>query len=700
MADRLFNTRGSPMDIGASAQLREELKQATGRREMVMRYALVQALLQEGRNDEAVAEIETTFQLFKDRPGEMDPRFHRARGLAYLRLAEQENCVKRHNRDCCLFPLRDGGVHAEAKPAQAAAEHYLAYLRMKPDDLDARWLLNIAHMAMGTYPDSVPAEFLIPQAVPGEADDFPRFTDVAMTCGITRMNHAGAAIIDDFDGDGLPDIVLSNCAPDGGLTYYHNAGTGVFEDRSAAARVQEQWGSLNTVSTDYDNDGDMDLLVLRGAWLHDNGRIRRSLLRNDGRGVFEDVTHAAGLAEPAFPSQTAAWFDYDNDGDLDVFIGHESRKGLPPAINPQGGGDFPSCLFRNNNDGTFTDVAAQAGVTNDRFCKGAAAGDYDGDGWIDLYVSNIGPNRLYRNNGDGTFTDQAERLGLIEPVGRSFATWFFDFDNDSHLDIFVGGYDVWLADEAAWRLGRPFRSSPPRLYRNKGDGTFEDVTQAVGLWRPMQPMGANFGDVNNDSFLDIYLATGNPDYEGIVPNVMFRNAGGRSFEDVTVAGGFGNLQKGHGVAFADLDHDGDQDVFSQLGGFYRGDAFYNALYENPGGPHHFVTLKLIGTRSNRLAYGARITVHLSSPSGDRIVHRAVGSVSSFGGSPARQEIGLGDATAIDAVDVWWPASGIRQKLTGLHLDSFYEITEGDPTPVQAQPPRFKLGRSDSAATAH
>jgi hypothetical protein len=209
----------------------------------------------------------------------------------------------------------------------------------------------------------------------------------------------------------------------------------------------------------------------------------------------------------------------------------------------------------------------------------------------------------------------------------------------------------------------------------------------------MQPMGANYGDLDNDGWLDMYLATGNPDYEALMPNVMFRNTGKLGFEDVTTAGGFGNLQKGHGVAFADFDNDGDQDVLNELGGFWQGDTFYDSLYENPGNTNHYLTLHLAGTKSNRLAYGARIHAVVRGPDGERSLHRAVGAVSSFGGSPARQEIGLGDATEIVSVEIWWPASGERQRFEGLAIDSFYEITEGNPVPRRVTPPVFRFGSS-------
>jgi hypothetical protein len=497
--------------------------------------------------------------------------------------------------------------------------------------------------------------------------------------------------VDDFDNDGFLDVVTSTIDPSGPLTFYRNKGAGPFEDRSQYSTLDQQLGGLNCLSADYDNDGDLDLLVLRGAWLDDEGRIRNSLLRNNGDGTFLDVTRSAGVAEPAAPTQAAAWGDFDNDGDLDLYVCNESG-----TETSEGGTSYLSQLFMNQGDGTFSDMAGIARVTNDRFCKAVTAGDYDNDGDLDLYVSNIGPNRLYRNEGDGTFTDVAEQLKLINPRGRSFTTWFFDYDNDGWLDLFVAGYDAKVEDIAADYLGLPFQASRPALYHNNGDGTFSNEVLRAGLNHAYLPMGANFGDMDNDGFLDMYLGTGDPEYESLMPNIMLRNDGGSRFQDVTFSAGLGHLQKGHGVAFADLDNDGDQDIYHQLGGFFPGDKFRNALFLNPGNGNHFLHVELVGTESNRSGFGARIRVVVEAPTGPREIHRAVGSVSSFGGSPRRQEIGLGNATSIRRIEVWWPRSDTRQVFKDVSMDGLIRITEGagkvEPLPLR------KISISQSASS--
>ena len=365
--------------------------------------------------------------------------------ITSLKAGELSNRINPSARLVCTLPLGNQQGYEDAQGSTDAIRYYLRLLEMDPENIKYRWLLNIAHMTLGTYPAGVPEQFLIPRELLATDYDIGRFQEVSSEVGLNAVNLAGGSIMDDFDNDGLFDIVTSTWDPGGPIIYYHNDGNGMFSDHTARAGLAGQLGGLNIVQTDYNNDGLLDILVMRGAWLSSKGKMRMSLLRNNGDGTFSDVTRQANLADPAYPSQTAVWADYDNDGDLDLFSCNESG----PMFQS------PSQLFRNEGDGTFTDVASQAGVRNMRFCKGSGWGDYDNDGDPDLYVSNLlSENRLYRNNGDGSFTDVAPALGVTEP-SSSFATWFWDYNNDGWLDLFVAGYGSKIENVAADYLGLP-----------------------------------------------------------------------------------------------------------------------------------------------------------------------------------------------------------------------------------------------------
>ncbi len=489
-------------------------------------------------------------------------------GMAHMRFGETQNCCLRHAPESCIIPILDAGLHTDERGSRRAIELFTELLGKTPAGsamhLKARWLLNIAYMTVGEYPDAVPVAYRVPPEVFVSAERFPRFENVAPRLGLNSFNQYGSAVVDDFDNDGYLDIFTTTFDIRDRIHFFQNQRDGTFRDRTAEAGLAGLYGGINTVQADYNNDGFTDLYVLRGAWMLAKGRHPNSLIRNNGDGTFTDVTFEAGLGDTHYPTQTATWGDYDNDGDVDLYVGNEHTDAIRA----------PCQLFRNNGDGTFTDVAETAGVQNFRYVKGVIWGDFDGDRWPDLYTSTIGgPNRLYRNNRDGSFTDVAVRLGVAGP-SDSFPVWFWDFENDGVLDLFVPSYRGGKNDIVpviSGYLDLPVEVELPALYRGDGRGGFENVGQRCGLTQFVLTMGANFGDLDNDGWLDMYLGTGYPDYEALTPNVMYRNRWGRSFVDVSFAGGFGHLQKGHSVVFADLDNDGDQDIFEQMGGIFPGD---------------------------------------------------------------------------------------------------------------------------------
>ena len=523
--------------------------------------------------------------------------------------------------------------------------------------------------------------------------DIGRFRDVAPALGLDVVGLSGGAIMEDFDRDGHLDIMASSWGLTDQLRYFRNVGDGSFSDRTEASGLTGIGGGLNSKQADFDNDGYVDVLILRGAWLNrppatDGGRHPNSLLRNRVGAGFEDVTEAAGLLT-FHPTQTGAWGDYDNDGWLDLFVGNESY----------GEERHPCELFHNGQDGTFSDRAAANGLATEGYVKAVVWGDYDNDGRLDLYLSRLNPdesNLLFRNQGAGDegswgFEDVTDKAGVQGP-GRSFPGWFWDYDNDGWLDIFVPGYKAGAGDVAADYLGLPTEAERPRLYRNNGDGTFADVTVAARMDKVLLTMGSNYGDLDNDGYPDCYIGTGDPGLTSIMPNRMFRNAGGDYFQDVTSSGGFGHLQKGHGVAFGDLDHDGDQEIFAVMGGAFTGDVYQNVLFENPGHGNHWLKVELEGVASNRDGIGARIQVQVRTAAGNRAIYSRVSGGGSFGASSMRREIGLGQADGIDWIEVWWPASSTAQRFEDVEMDQLLRIREGDPTISSRSFEAFKLGR--------
>ena len=704
IAARSDPARSTYLNDQRAELLRAELTRAAAPRERLqLQIALGNELVLAGKSEEAVAQLlEARRSVEKLAEAEQAPvrvRISELLGIASLRLGEQENCLFNHNADSCLLPIRGGGVHTRKRGAQTALAEYDELRRRKPDDLTYRWLLNLTHMVLGDYPQGVPAAALIPPEVFDSDYDIGRFPDVAPAVGLATFGHSGGSIVDDFDGDGLLDVISSSSGLWDQLRFYHNDGRGAFTERTAEAGLLGEVGGLNIIHADYDNDGDLDVLVLRGGWLFDQGEYPSSLLRNRGDGTFEDVTEEAGLLF-FHPSHSAAWADYDNDGWLDLFVGNEST----------GGREYPCELFHNNHDGTFTNVAAYAGVDNVGFVKGVTWGDYNNDGLIDLYLSRFGQtNVLYRNDGrvaDGRggtswrFTDVTAAAGVAEPHA-SFATWFFDYDNDGWLDLFVAPFSGFLKESlptvVATYLGLPSAAEHARLYHNNGDGTFTDVARAARLDRVLLVMGANFGDLDNDGYLDMYLGTGEPNLTALVPNRMFRNDRGRTFQDVTTSGGFGHLQKGHGVSFADIDNDGDQDIRAVMGGAFQGDVYWSVLFENPGHGNHWITLRPEGVRSNRSAIGARIRLRVQTDQGERSIYATVNAGGSFGDSSLQQEIGLGQARSLDAVEITWPATGQTQVFRGLAMDRIWKLREGDPEPVAVPAKVIRLARDEAGS---
>lgn len=608
------------------------------------------------------------------------------RAMSFFRQGELENCIDNHNEESCIIPLSQKSFHKLDEGSSKAIEIFKGMLDSKKD-LNIAWLLNVAYMTLGKYPNEVPKQYLMPLSPDEKKDLLPKFRNVASLLNIDDNQLSGGLIIDDLNGNGFQDILVSSWSLTDELSFYVNNGDGTFTNKYKEAGLEGITGGLNMIHGDYNNDGYLDVFILRGAWMS-YGNFPNSLLKNNGDGTFTDVTKSSGIYS-LHPTQTACFADFNNDGYLDVFVGNESMQGI----------NNPCELFMNNGNGTFTEKANIAGGNIIGFVKGVATSDYDNDGDIDVFLSlNGAENILFRNdkaeNDLGfTFTDVSKKSNISGPV-ESFPTWFFDYDNDGLDDIFVSSfsmssYNNLSAEYAKEMLNIPFKSETPIIYRNKGDGTFENVTKQIGLDKVCFSMGSSFGDLNNDGFLDFYLGTGEPDVKAVIPNRMFLNVEGKKFEEVTMQGGFGHIQKGHAVSFADIDNDGDQDVYAVMGGAYDGDVFYNALFENPITAHNWLKIKLEGTKTNHSAYGVKVELVLESVDTLRSIFRTVSSGSSFGENPTVIEIGFQANERIKELKILWTGS-TAQTFDEILSNSFYTIVEGNPEPVKKEIKDFKF----------
>lgn len=661
-------------------------------RDLIDGYSALAAL--HAYNGEMKESIDAWQQAYKvaqsSFPGSV-PYLQEALGASYLHLAEMENGAYRDSGSIDIFPpvknSEGKSEHFEKQEdSKLAIQYFENYLGQRPDDLEVKWLLNLTYVTLGEYPAGVPAKYLIPQSAfdpnEGRLQGIGRFMDVAPAAGMNAFKSSGGIIVDDFDNDGLLDVIGSSNDMCEQLQFFHNNGDGTFSERSAQAGLTGQLGGLNIVEADYNNDGCMDLLVLRGGW---EFPMRRSLLRNNCDGTFTDVTQQSGLGDSVSESQSAVWADIDNDGFVDLFIANE--KG-------------PSQLFHNRGDGTFEDISHAAGIDKTSFSKGVVSADYDKDGYVDFYVSNLSDaNFLYHNNHDNTFTEVARQAGVQAPY-QSFAAWFFDYDNDGWPDLFVTDYYSSVDEVIRSALGMPFTVETPRLYRNMHDGTFQDVTAQVGLDKVYMPMGANFGDIDNDGYLDMYLGMGDPSFVSLMPHELLRNKEGKKFVDVTAASGTGEIHKGHGIAFADMERTGQQDIVANMGGAVPADKHTVRLFRNPGNDNDWINVRLVGVKSNRAAVGAEIRVTVDNDKvGTRSIYRTVGETSSFGGNPMEQAIGLGHAASNIRIEVWWPATRTRQEFKSVGKDQFIEIKEFASEYSKRDRHAYRLGAGKAIAAA-
>jgi hypothetical protein len=529
-----------------------------------------------------------------------------------------------------------------------------------------------------------------------------RFHDVAAQAGLTTIPRSrsdrryvletmagGGIAFFDCDNDGKLDIVVVNDSTieqylKGGdlmVTLYHqDADSPVlhFTDVTKSSGLTAKGWGMGIAVGDFDNDGLPDLYV--------TGYDHNVLYRNLGNCKFEDVTEKAGVRGGGF-STGAAWADYDRDGFLDLFVARYVRtdvhhlpdpnqsfgyKGVLVELPDKMAGET-DLLFHNRGDGTFEEVSEKAGVNDPHKLHGmgVAWGDYDGDGWPDLFVTNdSGWNFLYHNRQDGTFEELGISSGTgLGPFGQNYgnmAADFADFDHDSRLDLFVAR----------------FGNQPASLYWNRG-GQFVDISDQAGIAKPtFSPVkwGAGFGDFDNDGWPDIFLVNGNfsslmdslpNEVRYAEPIQMFRNLGNRNFQEIGNASGLNDLpplQSRRGTAFGDINNDGNLDVV-----VFNANGPPSLFLNGTSNKNHRVLFHLIGTKSNRAAIGARVTVVTKSMTQIDEV-RAGGSYNST--NDTRLHFGLATDAVMREVQVRWP-SGLMQRFSDVTGDAIYEIKEGE-----------------------
>jgi hypothetical protein len=557
---------------------------------------------------------------------------------------------------------------------------------------------------------------------------YPQFLSQPLKFGMIRYGPGGIAAVD-YDNDGLYDLFV----PDGVESkLFRNRGDGTFEDVTAAAGLAGLDGVSTAVFADYDNDGFKDLFVSRTF-------RPNQLFHNNGDGTFTDVTRQSGIGEDSCTT-VAAWADYDNDGFLDLYVGRylDPRKDIPTTFYARNG--EPNQLYHNNGDGTFTNVTASAGVGERGLCLGVVWGDCNDDGYPDLYVVNdFGRKTLYRNNRNGTFTDVTVKSRTLA-YGAGMSASYVDYDNDGKFDFYVThirsdhawyaatptvkrymlkcfAQGTWKSDMPLYmqimlQSGRDFvrvfqqMASGNTLLKNKGDGTFEDVTAIANANPPGWFWGASFADFDNDGWQDLYIANGwvyndrgteieleflnnvvthqdtyktglyfDPEHfgrsswHGWERNRYLRNNGDGTFLELGHATGTDLILNSRGVAVADFWNRGVMDIAISAS------TDRHALLKNEVGlQRNWLQVELVGTRSNRDAVGARLTLR----SGEKQQSREVVLGDGYGSQNSlRQHFGLGDLQVVDKLIVRWPASGSIQTFENLAANQIVRITESD-----------------------
>ncbi len=568
------------------------------------------------------------------------------------------------------------------------------------------WSQGARHPVTGFPPVWIPLAFLLTTPIASAANlSSPiQLRDVTRQTGISFVHNDGSSgrryIVEtvasglalfDFDRDGDDDIYFLNGAPLPGSrteppprnALYRNDGNWNFTDVTQQAGVGDTGYGLGVCTGDYDNDGDADLYI--------NNFGPNVLYRNNGNGTFTDVTREAGVAVGQHVGAGASFLDIDADGDLDLFVAnyvgftfetHQTShmNGYPAYVGPLHYPPTANVLFRNNGNGTFTDISAAAGIADLRASgMGVIAADYDNDGDTDLVVGNdLRPNSILQNDGTGRFKEVGALLGLAYDffgnVMGSMGVECADWNNDGWLDVYITTYQRQLST----------------LYQNGKGLSFTDVTRSTGAGTGTYPhvaWGTGFVDFDNDSQRDLFIACGHlidnvdafDDTTGYhARNIVLRNTGRGRFENVSDTSGDGLLPKlsSRGAVFGDLDNDGDID-----GVILNARREPTLLRNDSKTDHHWLQIRLQGTKTNRDGIGARVTVVTGDLTQIDDVHSGRSYQSDFG---KRLHFGLGSRAKVDEVRVKWIGGG-TDVIRDVGIDRLVTVVEGQGVTPAASP---------------
>ena len=547
-------------------------------------------------------------------------------------------------------------AHYRAGRFEAAAKAAVESMKSDPANERCRsWLWLSVQSLGGNYPDFVPVEFRM-EVKTGHNPTRLRYEDISAKIGLDKTSAGRGTAIFDYNNDGHLDVMIA--AAHGGANLYRNNGDRTFTDVSIESGLDGCVNGFAITAGDYDNDGNVDLFVTRLGFYGGLG----TLYHNNGDGTFTDVTEKAGVKTwgPAF---TACWVDYDCDGRLDLFVANNLGGLFDRHIQNR--------LFHNNGDGTFTEVAAAAGISAGAPTIGSCWGDYNNDGYPDLFISSgLGKPQLFRNNRDGTFTDVSVEAGLSDYIIGS-TCFFCDYDNDGWLDIVQFAWSDHEDVVHTMRNGEaPSTAKVSRVLHNNRDGTFSLRTREIGLVEGWGTMSGNFADLNNDGRLDILLGNGSPRMDRVEPLILLENDNG-IFHNTTFTAGLPFVGKSHGTNAGDLFGDGRMSIIVAAGGAYPGDLLTSTVYYPNELLGNYLNVRLTGTKSNRSAIGARITLHANG--GQQM--REVSGGTNFGCLPFEQHFGLAKLDRVDSLEVRWP-SGLTQRFENPPVNDSIRITEG------------------------